>query len=232
MPIEKEFDKFMNLAKMLRKIDFFEKSMRILNRIKKKMKVNNIIIGSSPDLLINERQIKIELAYNKCLFENGSVNEAVSKSQYLVDLLENAENNNIPNKNYSILNKIDNKIKSKIYGSLGIYLQKDFNFKNDLILSKKPTFNTKSLFRSSHKHFNMISLSNIYEGSGIEKKPALDARLLNKKINEEPIINHYLSLATNYDKTNFKYWHNYAMFNYKYYKFLIDKKKHCRRKLK
>ena len=224
LPIEKEFDKFMNFAKMLRKMDFFEKSMRILNRIKKKMKVNNIIIGSLTDLLINERQIKIELAYNKCLYENGSVNEAISKSQYLVDLLEKAENNNFPeNKNYSILNKIDNKIKSKIYGSLGIYLQKDFNFKNDLLLYKKTFINSKSIFRSSHKNFNMRYINDISKKPGIEKKPTMDMRFQNKKIKEEPIINHYLSLATNYDKNNYKYWHNYAMFNYKYYKFLFDK---------
>ena len=222
LPIEIEFDKFMNFAKMLRKIDFYEKSMRILNRIKKKMEINNIEIGSSSDLLINERQIKIELAYNKCLFENGSVNEAISKSQYLVDLLENVENNNNLD-NYSILNSLDNKIKSKIYGSLGIYLQKDFNFKDDLLASRKSLMN-KSFLRSSHKNFNIRPFTNINEELGIEKKLTSDIRLLNKKINDEHIINHYLSLATNYDKTNYKYWHNYAMFNYKYYKFLFNKK--------
>ena len=226
LPIEKEFDKYIQFAKMCRKLDYFDKSMRILNRIKRKMKINNIMIGTSPDLLINERQIRIELSYNQCLFEKGLIKEAISKSQNLVDLLEKGENNKKNgNKEYSILTQIDNKIKSKIYGDLALYMQKDFNFNEDFDLSQKNIIN-KSLFRSSHKQFNLRAFNSLNKNKDgeIEKKPTFDSKLLNKKANDGEVINNYLSLSTNYDKTNFKYWQSYAMFNYKYYKFLLDKK--------
>ena len=228
LPIEKEFNNYMSLAKICRKIDFYDKSMRILNRIKKKMKIDNILIGASPDLSINEKQITIELSYNKCLFEKGLINEAITKSQYLVGLLENAENNeNNENKQFSILNKINSKLKSKIYGNLGIYMQKDFNFDDDLNISQK-SFNNKSFLRSSHKNFNLRNLNNIeqLDNNNKEEKPSFDLRFLNfnKNIGDETIINHYFTLATSYDKKNYKYWQNYAMFNYRYYKFIFDKK--------
>ena len=37
-------------------------------------------------------------------------------------------------------------------------------------------------------------------------------------------INHYLSLATEFNNKSYKYWHNYAMFNYKCYKNLYSYK--------
>ena len=123
---------------MCRKLDLYDKSINILNRIKRKMKINNIIIGSSPNLSINEIQMKIELSYNQCLFEKGQIKEAISKSQYLADILEKAENNrNDKYAKFWILNQLDDKIKSKIFGNLGIYLQKDFNFNEDLIIPQK-----------------------------------------------------------------------------------------------
>ena len=224
LPIEKDFNKYMNLAKMCRKLDFYDKSMRILNRIKRKMKINNLIVGSSPDLSINERHFKIELAYNQCLFEKGLIHEAINKGEYLLDILEKAENS-INNKNEegnSILNNLDNKIKSKIYGNLAIYLQKDFNFNEDLNFSQK-NFINKSFLRSSHKNFNIRSLNSVNNFGGIMKKPTFELKVLNKRIGNGTMINHYLSLATNYNKESYKYWQNYAMFNYKYYKFLFDK---------
>ena len=221
LPIEKEFDRYMYLSKMCRKLDLHDKSMSVLNIIKKKMKINNIIVGSSPNLQKNEMQIKIELSYNQCLYEKGLIKDAISKSQYLVDILDKAENNkNNKNEKFWILNQLDNKIKSKIYGNLGIYLQKDFNFNEDLNYSQ--TSSNNNFIRSSHKNFLMHSLND--NQNGIEKKPTFDLRTFNKKTNNGEMINHYLTLSTNYDKTSYKYWQNYAMFNYKYYKFLFDKK--------
>ena len=225
LPIEKDFNKYLNLAKMCRKMDFYDRSMRILNRIKRKMKINNLIVGSSPDLSINERHIKIELAYNQCLFEKGLIHEAISKSEYLLDILENAENcKNSENKlGNSILNKLDDKIKSKIYGNFGIYLQKNFNFNDDLNISNKNFINNKSVLRSSHRNFNLRSLNSVSHLSGLERKPTFELKVLNKRIGDGTMINHYLSLATDYNKNSYKYWHNFAMFNYKYYKFIFDK---------
>ena len=222
LPIEKEFDKYMQFSKLCRKLDLYDKSLNILNRIKRKMKINNIIIGTSPNLQMNEIQIKIELAYNQCLFEKGLFKEAITKSQYLVDILEKAENNkNNKNEKFWILNKLDDKIKSKIYGNLGIYLQKEFNFNDDLMVSQKPV-GVNNSFRSSHRNFSMNTNNNFNNHDGIEKKPTFDIRAV-KKINGN-MINHYLSLSTDYDNSSYKYWQNYAMFNYKYYKFLFDKK--------
>ena len=231
LPIEKEFDRYLYFSKLCRKIDLYDKSMSVLNRMKKKLKINNIIIGSSPDLYINERQIKIELYYNQCLFEKGLINEAIIKSQYLVDILEKSENNkNIENENYNILSRLDDKLKSKIYGNLGIYLQKDFNFNEDLDIaqiSRVSSFNNENgFFRSSHKNFvarNIATFNNENE-SGITKKPTFDMRTLNKKSKNGATINQYLTLSTNYNKKSYKYWQNYAMFNYKYYKFIFDRK--------
>ena len=64
--------------------------------------------------------------YNKCLFEKGKKMEAIKKSKQLIDLLSNAESDNI--NGVKILSKINNKIKSKIYGNYAIYKQKNFNF--------------------------------------------------------------------------------------------------------
>jgi hypothetical protein len=170
-------------------------------------------------------QIKIELSYNQCLFEKGLINEAIIKSQYLVDILEKAEKNN-ENGQYSILSKIDDKLKSQVYGNLGIFLQKDFNFNEDLEISEISNINnnTNNSFRSSHKSFLMRNLTCFNNQKGIEKKPTFDLRTKNKKLHNGTTINKYLSLSTNYNKNSYKYWQNYAMFNYKYYKFLFDKK--------
>ena len=222
LPIEKEFERYIYFSKMCRQFDLHDKSINILNRVKRKLKINNIVVGTSPNLITNEMQIKIELSYNQCLFEKGLINEAISKSQYLVDILEKAEENkNNENEKFWILNKLDDKIKSKIYGNLGIYLQKDFNFNEDLNLSQKSMLN-KNLLRSSHKDFVMHSLNK--NNHRIEKKATFDLTKLRKKQINGLMINHYLTLSTKYDNTNFKYWQNYAMFNYKYYKFLFDKK--------
>jgi hypothetical protein len=70
----------------------------------------------------------------------------------------------------------------------------------------------------------MRNLTCFNNQKGIEKKPTFDLRTKNKKLHNGTTINKYLSLSTNYNKNSYKYWQNYAMFNYKYYKFLFDKK--------
>ena len=223
LPIEKEFNNYLNLSEMFRKMDFYDKSLNVLNRIKNKMNLNNINIGSSQDLLTNEMQVKIELCYNQCLFEKGLIFDAINKSQYLVDLLEKGENNKDKENDNNILIKLDDKIKSQIYGNLGIYMQKDFNFNEDL-KNNHQEFNTSSLLRSSHRNFNIRSLNNLNIQEEIKKNQSAEINILNKKTYDGSTINHYLSLSTNYDKASYKYWQNYAMFNYKYYKFLFDKR--------
>ena len=221
LPIEKEYNNYMYLAKMFRKLEYYDKSMNILTSLKSKLYLDNIIIGNYPDLLVNEVLVKIELIYNRCLFEKGLVYEAVIKSQYLVDLLEKYDTKSYEYQNY-ILSRLDDKIKSKVYGDLGIYIQKDFNFNEDLDLDQQ--FNNSSFLRSSHKNFNIRSLKTLNIQNEIQKSQEISQNLLSKKVYDGSTINHYLTLSTYYDKNSYKYWKTYAMFNYKYYKFIFDKK--------
>ena len=91
-PIEEDYDKHLDLAKICRKEDFFAKCMNILERLKKYL-VNN------KNILIN-----LELSLSKCLSEN----DFAPDSQKAIDNLEYIINNEI--------NTIDdNGLKSKIY---------------------------------------------------------------------------------------------------------------------
>jgi FKBP12-rapamycin complex-associated protein len=91
-PIEEDYDKHLDLAKICRKEDFFAKCMNILERLKKYL-VNNKNIS-----------INLELSLSKCLSEN----DFAPDSQKAIDNLEYIINNEI--------NTIDdNGLKSKIY---------------------------------------------------------------------------------------------------------------------
>ena len=64
-------------------------------------------------LLLDEKRVKIELCHNKCLFEKGNIDEAVEKGRNLIELLNDEE--------LCPYDKLDNNIKSKIYGNYAIY---------------------------------------------------------------------------------------------------------------
>ena len=146
----------------------------------------------------------------------------------MVDLLEKYDTKSYEYQNY-ILSRLDDKIKSKVYGDLGIYIQKDFNFNEDLDLDQQ--FNNSSFLRSSHKNFNIRSLKTLNIQNEIQKSQEISQNLLSKKVYDGSTINHYLTLSTYYDKNSYKYWKTYAMFNYKYYKFIFYDKQLIKEKI-
>ena len=189
--------------------------------------------------LFNEIKIKIELCNNKCLFEKGSINEAVENGKHLIDLLNNEEQNYY---------KLNNNIKSKIYGNYAIYRftqlisntlklkisrQKSETIKRTFFRHKTNylqdhNFST-TLFKKSEEKIKMKTIK--YNHNDIEKNKSEKKNFYNQEAiqfkyirdsNEVNTMNHYLTLATQYNKNSYKYWHNFAIFNYKCYKYLLN----------
>ena len=226
IPIDQEYDKYFNLVKICRKLNLFSQSKKLLLRLKNKLNIKNDI-GFYKDLKMNEIHIKIELIYNKCLFEKGDIKEAIDNSKYIVDLLENSENNK--NIHDNILFKVSNKIKSRIYGHYAIFKHKNFSFKKNIVYNIKEEININDLnnLRLSHGIFSKTTCN--FGNNNLNKRKK-SMRLNQLKDDESEMINHYFTLATKYNNNSYRIWHNYAMFNYKYYKFIfsntnnIDKK--------
>ena len=143
-----------------------------------------------PDILCF--RIHRQVRYNQCLYEKGKISEAVEGSKYLVSLLNKAQNKsqtNILNFNnydednnntsvneidervneYGDLSKLNNKLKSKIYGNYAIYKQSLFNFENGYQKKKKKfeekinelnfdDFGRRTLIINSHEILNKTSL--------------------------------------------------------------------------
>ena len=276
LPLEDEYGNYLNLAKIYRKLNMYEQSEKILNRVRAQFKLDSFDLGTNNYTLMNRingdinsnrllgndtiielndddsnksefkliknnlfltKKIKteIELSYNQCLYEKGKVNEAIEKSKYLVDLLDKSQGNS----NYSndLINLTD-KIKSKIYGNYAIYKQNKFH-KNLNEISLKNNAN-RLIFTNNNNNINDKMLNTIRKthSIGLGKKTkslqVLDVRnsiKKGKKQNEEiddkndvNSINKYLMLSTKYNKRSYKLWHFYALFNYKYYKFLSKNK--------
>ena len=260
LPIEKEFEKFMDLSKIYRKMGLFEQSEKILNRMEKKLNLNNgdYLNKSEKNLLLSDEiKIRINLSLNQCLFEKGKIDEALDKSEYLVELLNNAENRNniLKNKNdfnknvilmeeeeflldeYGDLSKLNNKIKSKIYGNFAIYKQSKFNFeKNNLKYILKDINIHKQKNKNNKTHNDIIGRRTVLVNSPTFKNKFSCKNLNNVMLTFEeeedegnndnnPLeINNNFILATKYNTRSFKYWHYYAMFNYKFYTSLLKTK--------
>ena len=252
---EKElFTTKIKMANIYRKFGFYEQSKTLLEKYKND--IDNIIkIEKNEDNLItlNEQKIKIELSYNKCLYEKGEYNEAVKNSKILVNLLRSNNSDNI-------YHKINNKLKGKIYGDYGLYEKKNFEiYKEEInhelsnnIKKKKEFFVTKKIGSYSpqlvHKKYNinnnkMIQLkSKIISHNSLSKDKGIlfssfknnsngipfndyfQSKVFKKTFKESKNINHYLKLATKYYKTNYKYWYNFCTFNYFCYKYLHNKR--------
>jgi hypothetical protein len=225
LPIEMEYNKYMDLVKICRKLNLYNQSEKILLRLKKKLNIKDEI-GQSNDLKLNEIQIKIELMYNKCLFEKGEIKEAIDNSKYIVDILDNVNSIKnsikIANSNYYNLSKLNNKIKSQIYGNYAIYKHKNFAFKQNFVDYLNENNSDLDNFRLSHGFFKKTTFN--YNNSN-NKKRKQSMRLNPPQDDESEMINHYFALATKYNNSSYKLWHNYAMFNYKYYKFIFSNTK-------
>jgi hypothetical protein len=246
-PIEEIYERYIKYANIYRKKGFFEQTEIILNRLKEKLnlKLNDSI--NDKTLLLDEKKIKIELSYNKCLYEKGSINEAVENGRYLIELLNDEELNPY--------NKLDDNIKSKIYGNYAIYRinqltsnkanikmsrQKSENinrtffrhktnyltdrnfysslFRNSINDRKKQISNNNNLDKDKRRNYSNINIRNI------DKRESFKFQFI-KNDNEVKIINNYLTLATQYNKNSYKYWNNFAMFNYRCYKYMLKELK-------
>ena len=242
-PIEEEYHRYIDLAKFYIKSDQFTQAENILNILKKKLNIKDNFFDDK-NLIFDEKRIKIELCYNKCLFAKGNVDQAVHNLKDLINLL----NDN----NLSDYNKLRNVIKSKIYGNYAMYKIKQLfqsnpgnrikrqkseningiysrhisnylnkhNFvtflpkKEDSEKVKKVKFNVDETFRKSVKQKDNKS----------RKNNVFNFDFLNEQENIDS-INHYLALATEFNNKSYKYWHNYGVFNYKCYKLLYIYKK-------
>ena len=130
------------MAKIYRKSGFYEQSKALFQKLIKQF--DNILNKNKGILSLHEQKIKMELSYNKCLFEKGELNEAIKKSKNLVDLLHinNSKDNN------NIYHKIDNKLKGKIYGNYAVYIKQKFINSNTSInnIQKHSSFKQKKEF--------------------------------------------------------------------------------------
>ena len=128
LPLEKEYIKYLDLVKICRKLKLYNKGEKVLLRLKKRLKLNNKITENS---LMKEIFIKIELSYNKCLFDKGQIQESIDKSKVLIDLLDNSFQESNKNSDNNLI-EISKKIKSKIYGYYAIFKSKIFDITNRL----------------------------------------------------------------------------------------------------
>ena len=244
-PIEEEYYRYIDLAKVYRKTGKFIQCENILKQLKKKLNIKDNFTEDK-NMIFDEKRITIELSYNKCLFEKGNINEAVDNSKYLIDLLNDNE--------LRKYNKLNNNIKSKIYGNFAIYkinqIEKNKNSKK-ILRQKSENINgifEKNINNYLLKHNLEIFLPKKEDSDKVKKvKFKIDEKfyLPNqiKKNNDEEddnesknnyqyyfiinednidIINKYFILANELNNKNYKYWHNYAIFNYKCYKFIND----------
>ena len=209
LPIEQDYVKYLDLVKICRKLNFFNKGEKVLLRLKNKLNESrNKEIKKST---IKEIFTTIDLSYNKCLFEKGQIQDSIKKSKYLVDLLDNSLANSDINSDNN-LSELTDKIKSKIYGNYAIFNSKNFDFENKQLLEEEKIGENLNDKNNLNKSKNLIKANNI------------------NPIENNEIINHYFTLALKYNNISYKLWHNYAMFNYKYYKYiLLNKEKACKK---
>ena len=212
LPIENEYTKYMDFVKICRKLNLFRKGEKVLLRLKNKLKSRkNLELNNS---LMNEIYTNIELSYNKCLFEKGSIKDSINNSKALIDLLENSVSNQKDN-NSMKLSELNNKIKAKIYGNYAIFKSKIFNFEKSLLKEESEKLNFEISQNDKRTRSEVIE----YLGNFIIDSDDKNNSEYNDNDNDE-IINHYYISALKYDNTSYKLWHNYAMFNYKYYQYI------------
>ena len=220
-PVEEVYDKYIKLSNICRRSKLYIQSEKILNLIKKRANLN-----ITNKKLLNEINLRIDLSHCKCLYEKGELDKALEKSKNIVKLFKDE------NDQY---NKIDNVLKSKIFGEYALYLQYNlinnyYKFKLIKIFNNNINIKKTGLLKNDIENNHL--LSNKYELNIINKKD-INVNCLNhlnikgngnkQILDEVENINYYYSLACKYNKNNFKYWNNYASFNYKIYKYIYNK---------
>ena len=246
-PIEEEYYRYIDLSKVYRKSGQFIQAENILNILKKKLNIKDNYLEDK-HMIFDEKRIKIELSYNKCLFAKGNVDRAVKNMENLINLLKDKELGP-----YNNLRKI---LKSKIYGNYAIYkfnqLSKN-KIRSDISRQKSENINvtfSRQITSYLNEH-NLVTILPKKKDSDKAKKVKfkLDEKVFsNKYINEYneklkhdkknlsnlsylierddvKIVNEFLELATQFNNKSYKYWHNYAMLNYKCYKYFYNRAK-------
>ncbi len=113
--IDEDWKNYIKLAKIFRRLNLFEQSEKLLNRIKTKVKVLN---NNNP--IINEILLRVDYNINKCKYENEKEEEALNECMILIQDLEKIKND-----------KINKKLISKIYGLYGFYLYSNLKIETD-----------------------------------------------------------------------------------------------------
>ena len=144
-PIEEEYHKYIDLSKYYIKSEQFTQAENILNILKKKLNIKDNYLEDK-NLIFDEKRIKMELCYNKCLFAKGKIDKAVSNLKDIIVLL----NDN----NLSDYNKLRNIIKSKIYGNYAIYKIKQLLKKNSVNrIKRQKSENINGIFSSNISNY-------------------------------------------------------------------------------
>ena len=158
-PKKEIFTTKIKYGNILRKFHFYEQSKIIFLKLKNSI---NEIISEEKDakelLLLNEQKIKIELGYNKCIFKNGEIDEAIKQGKKLVDLLKDYRETNI-------YQKINDKLKARIFGDYALYIKNKYincnNIKNEeekIVVKPQHYFIKKSYINRSPRlvHRNLF----------------------------------------------------------------------------
>jgi hypothetical protein len=110
----------LKVTNIYRKFGFIEQAKAIYQSLMKRI---DIILKEENDkrnlFLLNTQKIKIKLSYNKCLFKNGEIDDAIKNSKILVDLIDTKNSHNL-------YQKLNDKIKGKIYGKYALYIKQKF----------------------------------------------------------------------------------------------------------
>ena len=246
-PIEEEYYRFIDLSKIYRKSGQLIQAEKILKILKKKLNINDNYMNDKK-MIFDEKRIKIELCYNKCLFAKGNVDKAEDNLKNLIDLLKDND--------LSSYNNLGNKMKSKIYGNYAIYkinqlfksslnnkIQRqkseiiksifsknisNYLNKQNLILSFPKKEESDKVKRVKFRYNEHIPIKKfIKENDGKGKNETRNSFYLRYSNEEDDAktINQYLRLATEFNNNSYKYWHYYATFNYKFYRYIYNQMK-------
>ena len=234
---------------ILRKYHFYEQSKIIFQKIKNMLK--EIIIKEKDKkeiLALREQKIEIDLGYNKCLFKNGEIDDAVKQSKNLVDVVRNIDES-------GLYRNINGKLRGKVYGDYALYIKNKFMISNknkseEEKIQKPRYFYIKSsyIYRSPRiVHRNVFlpdddkyysKLKNNSKNSSNNNKEILlsyagknyrdflddkfdeyfNSNKFMKDIQKINDINEHLNLATNYHEKSYKYWYYTSNFNYEVYR--------------
>ena len=246
-PIEELYCKYLNLSTIYRKCGQFIQAEKILKILKKKLNINDNYMDDKK-MIFDEKRIKIELCYNKCIFAKGNVDKAADNLKKLIDLLKDND--------LSSYNNLGNKMKSKIYGNYAIYkLNQLFKTSLNNKIQRQKSEIIKSIFSKNISNYlkkqnlifsypkkeesdkikrvkfdlnEKISLKNYIKENEEKGKNDTRSSFYLRYVNEEDdakVINDYLRLATEFNNDSYKYWHYFATFNYKVYRFIYNQMK-------